>query len=517
MTMRIKAAAVKDSKGVLHTARMHDDTGVIGERGFLLNDGSFVDRYEGMRVARESGQLMDDEGREDLHSRMTMMDDYPDDKGTGAENNNIDEKIALVCCNPLFCSLAERFGRDFKKVYLHIPYAGSFPTMNSGLIGTGLKNVELVDDVFGPHFDEVDIFIFPDLGTAALQIHLEKLGKRVWGPRNAEELEQYRELCKEKMEEMGLPVQPWKVVKGVTALEAHLRANPKQHVKIDKWRGVTETFYSPEWDVVEPKVHAIANDIGGFKEQLEFICEDDLPDRVEVGIDTYCIDGMYPTNTLFGIEAKDMGYVGQMVQWDDIPEPLRRWNEMFAPLFAQYGCRASVSNEVRIGKDLKPYMVDATIRAPSPPSELWQELFTNLSEIVWYGSEGILVEPKPAGKWGVEVLIKSQWAKDNWQAVDYPEKYANQIKLYNCVIIDGKRFVVTQHEDMIEIGAVVGWGDTLEEAVEHAREAGESIKGYNIKFNMGPIDTVNKAIEELEEIGISPFKMDKEEKQSKPD
>jgi len=94
--MRIKAAAVKDSKGVLHTARMHDDTGVIGERGFLLNDGSFVDRYEGMRVARESGQLMDDEGREDLHSRMTMMDDYPDDKGTGAENNNINEKIASV-------------------------------------------------------------------------------------------------------------------------------------------------------------------------------------------------------------------------------------------------------------------------------------------------------------------------------------------------------------------------------------------------------------------------------------
>jgi len=34
---------------------------------------------------------------------------------------------------------------------------------------------------------------------------------------------------------------------------------------------------------------------------------------------------------------------------------------------------------------------------------------------------------------------------------------------------------------------------------------------------MGPIDTVNKAIEELVEIGISPFKMDKEEKQSKPD
>lgn len=419
----------------------------------------------------------------------------------------LNDKTVLVCCNPLFASLAERLGRDFGKVYLYIPYAGSFPTMNHGMVGYGLDNVELVSDVFGPHFDKVDLFVFPDLGHAAMQVQLETMGKRVWGNRNAEELEQHRELCKEQMEKLGLPVHPWKVCQGITALRSHLKANANQHVKIDRWRGVTETFFSPSYEVVETKLNEIAHTLGAFGEMLEFICEDDLPDRVEVGVDTYCIDGRYPDNTLFGLEIKDAGYIGQMVKWEEIPEPLRRWNEAFAPLFARYGARGSISNEIRIGKDKEPYMVDATIRAPCPPSELWQEMFTNLAEIMWEGADGKLVEPIPAGKWGVEIILKSPWAEKNWQPVMYPEKYAPQIKLFNCVKVDGTRYVVPQDEDMTEIGAVVGWGETMEEAIKHAKEAGEAIEGYGIKFSTAAYDKAKEQIEELDALGLSPFNL----------
>lgn len=417
----------------------------------------------------------------------------------------------MVVSGPLFVSLAERLARDFAKVLLYIPFSGSFPTMSKGQVGYGLPGITLVDDVWGPHFESVDLFVFPDLYKAALQIQLEAMGKRVWGARNAEELEIYRELCKRKMEEYGLPVQPWKILKGMDALRGHLKASKDQHVKIDRWRGVTETFFSPSYDIVEPKLDEIQHSLGGFKDVLDFIVEDDLPDRVEVGLDTYCIDGEYPKLTLFGIEVKDCGYIGQMVNWSDIPEPLRRWNETFAPLLRQYGCRGSISNEIRIGKDLDPYMVDATIRAPCPPSELWQEMFTNLAEIMWEGAAGKLVEPIPAGKWGCEIILKSAWAENNWQAVSYPEEFANQIKLFNSVMIDGKRFVVPQDDDMPEIGAVVGWGDTMEEAMEHAKKAGEAIEGHGIKFAMGAAEQAKEQIEELEELGISPFKSTKPE------
>lgn len=430
--------------------------------------------------------------------------------------SDLSDKSVCVVCSPLFVSIAERLARDFGRVYLHVPFAGAFPTMNTVLPGYGIEGVELVTEIFGPHFDKVDLWVFPDLHRSQTQIHLEGLGKRVWGNRNAEELENYRELCKEEMEKMGLPVQPWVMVKGVDALRAHLKSHDKQHVKINLYRGVTETFFAPTYEIVEGKIDALAASLGGFKDVLDFICEDDLPDKLEVGVDTYCIDGDYPKNTLFGLEIKDCGYLGQMVQWSDIPEPLRRWNEAFAPLFERYGMRGSVSNEIRIGKDHVPYMVDATIRAPCPPSELWQELFTNLAEIMWQGADGILVEPIPAGKWGVEVVIKSAWAEKNWQEVSYPDKYSNQIKLFNKVVINGRKYVVPQEDEMSEIGAVVGWGDSIDEAMAHAKEAGDSIEGYGVKFSMGAADQARKQIEELSDIGVSPFVIEKGGVGSKP-
>lgn len=419
------------------------------------------------------------------------------------------DKTVLVVSNPLFVSLAERLTRDFKRVLLHVPFSGSFPVMNAGMVGYGLPGVELVDSVFGPHFDDIDLFVFPDLYHGPLQVQLEQMGKRVWGARNGEELEIYREICKKLMQEEGLPVQPWKVVKGMKALRAHLAAHPNQHVKIDRWRGVTESFFSPSLDIVAPKLDEIAHTLGGFQEVLEFIVEDDLPDRVEVGLDGYCIDGRYPSHTLAGIEVKDLGFIGQMVEYAAIPEPLRRWTDRMSRYFAEYGYRGFLSNEIRIGKDQEPYMIDATCRAPCPPSELWQELYTNLAEILWEGAAGNLVDPVPAGKWGVEIILKSQWAEKNWQPVRYPEEYADRIKLFNCVVVDGVRYVVPQDDDMTEIGAVVGWGDTLEAAMDMAREAGESIEGYGIKFNMGPIEAANEQMEELAKLGVSPFEMDK--------
>lgn len=421
--------------------------------------------------------------------------------------NDLSDKTVLVVCAPIFASLAERLARDFGEVFLHIPSGGSFPSMNASMVGHGLPGVELVDDVFGPHFEAIDLFCFPDLGNAALQVQLEKMGKRVWGARYGEELELYREICKKEMTARGLPVQPWKICTGITKLRAHLKAHKDQHVKIDRFRGVTESFFSPRYELVESKLDGIAHELGAFKEMLEFIVEDDLPDRVEVGTDTFCIDGEWPKTTLVGIEAKDVGYVGQVRKWDDLPEPIRRWNDRMAPLFEKAGSRTFVSNEIRIGDDLEPFMIDATIRLPSPPGELIQELVKNLPEVLWSGADGKLVEPEMAGKWGVEVILKSAWAESNHLPVFVPDKFTRFLKLYNPVVVDGRRHVVTQDEEMNEIGAVVGFGDTLEAAIDMAREVGESVEGYGVRFSLGAVELVKQEIEKIEKIGVSPFSL----------
>jgi len=422
-----------------------------------------------------------------------------------------DETI-MVVCQPLFISLAERFARDFGRVLLYVPVSGSFPTANQGLVGTGIEGVERVYSIFGPHFEDVSTFCFPDLGFADFQVQLETMGKNVFGNRNSEELELYREFAKEQMERDGLPVQTWKKIIGIDALREHLKANPNQHCKLNIWRGATESFFSPSYEIVETKIDDLAHTLGCFGKDFLFIVEDDLPDMPEIGIDSYCIDGRWPSQALVGIEVKDAYFAGQMCEWEKIPEPIRRWNDVTALLLGKYGGRGFISTENRIDDQNEPYPIDLTIRAPSPPNELFQELFTNISEIVREGARGVLVDPIPAAKWGVEVIIKSAWAEKNQLPVKIPDQFLQQVKLYNYSVVDGIRYVIPQDEEMSECGAVVGWGDTLEEAVEHAKEAGEAIEGYGIKFNMGPVDAANEQMEELADMGISPFTIAKDEK-----
>lgn len=430
------------------------------------------------------------------------------------------DKTVLVTCSPLFASLAERLARDFGKVYLWVPYAGTFPTMNQGRVGGSYTKkggdvvqdmshgVEKVDSIFGDHFEDVDLFVFPDIMHAQLQIQLEKMGKRVWGARLGEELEQHREGCKRIMEKEGLPVAPWEKIIGMTALRKHLETHKNQHIKVNQWRGLTETFFAPNIEAVSAKLNDLQNELGAFEEHCLFIVEDDLPDRVEIGTDVYCIDGEYPSKTLIGIEVKDLGYCAEFVEWDSIPEPLRRWNEVMAPYFEGYGYRGFLSCEIRIGKDHKPYQIDACCRAGSPPSELYQEMYVNLAEILWEGAGGNLVDPKAIAKFGAQIVLKSTWANGHLQNVKIPPKFANNVKLFDYVIVDGQRYVLPLEKDVTEIGAVVGWGETMEDAIEMVREAGESIEGYGIKFAIGPVENAVAEMEKLGEIGLDVFSLD---------
>lgn len=417
------------------------------------------------------------------------------------------DKSCLVVAHGLFAELAVRLARDFGHTYLYVPWQDTYPTINKGLLGYGLEGIEKVDDVFGGHFEGVDLFVFPDLYHADLQLYLESLGKRVWGSRRGEELELYRGLCKEAMDKVGLPVHPWKSVRGMTALRAHLKAHDNQHVKLDKYRGMFETFKSEKYDLIAPKLDEIQSLMGPFAEELDFVVEDDLPDCVEVGLDCYTVDGEFPGATLAGIEVKDLGYVSQFKAWDRIPEQVRGWFETMEPYFKQYGYRGFLSNELRIGRDKVPYMIDCCARAACPPNELYQEFYTNLAQIVYEGAGGVLVDPEPAGKWGVEIILKSEWAEKHWQPVEIPEEVRSFVKLFNPVKVDGRYHVAPQEDELCEVGAVIGYGDTLEAALEMVDRVGEQVSGYGLKAEHGSLDTAVEQMQQLTEFGIPLFEV----------
>ena len=413
--------------------------------------------------------------------------------------DDLKSKCVLLVAHPMFLPLAEFLGEHFSKCYLFMPGQDrTFPFIREGEVGFGLPNVERVESIWGPHLPDCELIVFGDLYFSKEQIELERQGYRVWGARNGEELETHRDIAKKVMENLGLPVQPWKKIKGMKALRAHLAENKDQHVKINRYRGDFETFFAPNLASVESRLDAIAHHMGPLREIAQFIVEDDLPDCVEVGLDTYCIDGEWPEQVMVGIEVKDLGYVGEVKAWKDIPEPIRRWNEKMAAELNAYGVRGFVSTEKRICGE--PFMIDATMRQPSPPGELYQGIITNLPEILWEGANGVMVQPKYAGKWGCEVILKSEWAKEEPIRVDFPPEFKDQIKIFNSVILEGALHVIPQGDSMAEFGAVIGWGDTLKEAVDMVRKAGESIVAHKFKFALGPVELAQEQMAEINEV-----------------
>ena len=139
--------------------------------------------------------------------------------------------------------------------------------------------------------------MFPDVYEGPLQNYLEKIGKRVWGARNGDELELFRADSKKHLKSIGIDIGPWKLVKGIDALREHLE---KQRRSVGEdlaapaatWKHSTPTTY----DLSKPKIDELEHQLGAKGKIMEFIVEDGIPDAVEIGYDGWTIDGKFTKN-----------------------------------------------------------------------------------------------------------------------------------------------------------------------------------------------------------------------------
>lgn len=410
-------------------------------------------------------------------------------------------KTVCVVDNGLFCDVSTVLARSFGKVYLYIPWENAYPKGNQLIVGKGLEGVEKVDSIW-PILNKVDLFVFPDIYHGPLQEHLESLGKRVWGSRMGEEMELFREFSKEAVKRSGLAVGDYTAVVGVDALRDHLKAHKNQYVKISRTRGDMETFKAPSYRLVEPRIDELEHRLGAKKTITHFICEDAIPEAVEVGYDGYTIDGQFPSVAMTGIEVKDKGYVGVFKKYRDMSDQVREINRKMAPALKRYRYRNFWCAEARITKDGTPWVIDPCARFGSPPSELAMLMYTNLPDIMWHGAAGELVDPIPAGKWGAEVMLISSWANENWQAIDFPKAIRQHVILHFPVVIDGRYYVTPQGFDLPCIGAVSAVGDTMEAAVKQVRQLAEQVKGYYIEAPVDCFDEAEHEIAHLKQFGI---------------
>jgi hypothetical protein len=409
-----------------------------------------------------------------------------------------DLKVCVVD-HGLFLPVAKRISRDVAKVYFWSPWDIAFPTVKTGLIGSGFPDIERTDSVWSVK-DECDLFVFPDIGMADMQNELIGQGKPVWGARYADSYETDRQKFMHAVMEMGLDTPTYHICDGLTELRDYIADKSDKWIKISRWRGDVETMHWRDWSHDEITLDLWAFKLGPAKELIQFLVFDPIETDVEDGYDGYCIDGQFPSVCLHGMEAKDKAYLCTVEEYAKLPSQLLDVNKAFGPLIAADGYRSFMSTEVRIAGD-NAYFIDPTLRAGSPPSQLMTEIFGNFTDIIWQGAQGNCIDPEPTAQFGVQAIICVKGDKTMWRAFESPPEIEQFVKCGNCAMIDGKLCFPPDESGDEMVGWLVATGNTIQAAIDELKARTEQLPdGVECKFHA--LADLLKEVETAEESGI---------------
>lgn len=396
--------------------------------------------------------------------------------------------IACVCDHGLFIPTARKLAETYKKVYYWSDWEEGFPTINKYMIGDGFEDIECVEDIWEIKND-VDLFVFPDIQWSGLQLELENQGFPVWGGRKGDSLELSREKFHRILGERGLLVPKFERIVGLTKLREHLKDVENVYIKISKYRGSLETFHYRNWSLDETMLDVLAVRFGPAKELVPFMVFDEIKSEMEMGGDTFIVDGQWPDLMLHGTEAKDKAYFSAVTKRSDMPEQLQDVLDAFGPVLKEYRSRQQWSMEVRRVSEDEAYFIDPTLRGglPSTGSQLLN--MSNFAEVIWAGAHGVLVQPEYEKPFSAEVILTTKSDKTAWSVVDVPEELKGNMLLANCCEIEGR--ICFPHDDSggDSIGWLVATGDTPAETLANIKELAKQLP-----------PGVSAAIEDLAEV-----------------
>lgn len=404
-----------------------------------------------------------------------------------------------------YAFVAEKFAKSYKRVLYYCPYAEAFPKYNKYMIGTGMDNVQKVES-FWPYYDEIDLWFFTDLYQGEFQDWLRNNGKAVFGAGTGEKFELLRDMAKRIQKDLGMDLNEYDVIYGFDNLQKHLETNEDKYIKTNTLRGSMETWHHENIKLSQPILDELNHTLGVFKNNQIFISETPINNAIEYGGDNFCMEGKYPAKTMFGLEIKDSAYICTFIDYEKLPPPLKNANRLLSDSFANYGYRGWFSSEMRSFTKDKGVLTDFTCRLAEPPTSLAIEMLEDYPLYVWQVAIGEVPNVKSRYKYGAQIVIKSDWARTDPQAIYFPDQYKDYVKIKNLVVQDGIHyFVPTIGVEMEEIGAVVNFDNTLKGAIEGCKKIGKEIKGHEIKVNCESLNDAEKEIQRLKDIGVNVF------------
>jgi hypothetical protein len=401
----------------------------------------------------------------------------------------------------LFTELARTLSESFGRVTYSSPWQNAFPSSRDTEVGEGTKEFKRVEGIAEIR-EETDLFIFPDTYYGKEQVELVDAGKRVWGSRNADELEIYRSEAKPYFDTLKIPQGDYEIIEGVSKLRKYIKAHngEKLWVKTDKTRGDMETFAVEGYELFKGQIDDLEYHLGPKAEIMIFVVEQNLDGTIDIAIDTHTVDGAWPSVALLGTEEKGELYIGVVKKWKELPPNLVDiYTKMSEPL-KRFECRNFISLESRTkNKDVK--LGDPCQRFGSPPGECQMNMITNLPDIFYFGAEGKMIDPEYAAKYCIALMVHSDWAVKHPLMVEYPKKYRDQIKFRWDSEFDGKTWIMPQDAGP-RIAAIVAQGNSLEPLFEEVKEISEQLKGIQIESFTRSIPIAKEKLKELASWGI---------------
>jgi hypothetical protein len=417
---------------------------------------------------------------------------------------DLSQKSAVLVDHGFFIELALRLARDFGTIYYVDPSWETAQTkVDHAITGDGyageLIRVKEIWDVI----DKVDLAVFPDTGHAGMQLFIEKhVQCPVWGSRRADKLEIEKLAFKKLQEKLGMKFAEYDVIDGLDALREYCQ-DPKND---DRWikgtpqfRGNKETFRHVNYEESRAHLDEMSLDLGVIGKIMRYLAEKNIESDIEGGMDTYTVDGQHPKIAVSGFEKKDMCYFAAVQKYEDIPKEVTCVAEFLWPELEKRRCRQMFSTEVKITETLDSYLLEPTIRFPSPAGEEQMELYGNISEIIYEGAQGRLIEPEITAKYACEAMIEHTGNKDKGRNLIVPDSVRQWIKLYGTTKI-GNRLAIVPGQECI--GAVVGVGNSPKEALDHLKDNAAAIEDQPVVIHIPEIAGVLEEIEEFQAKGM---------------
>jgi len=107
---------------------------------------------------------------------------------------------------------------------------------------------------------------------------------------------------------------------------------------------------------------------------------------------------------------------------------------------------------------------------------------------------------KARAGYAAEIILRSEWAREHFLALDIPASARPFIKIHGHCRINGRDYAAPL--GIREIGAAIGLGDSLEEAVGAAIEHAEAVEGLELEFDRNALSAAMESIEQGREFGV---------------